>query len=128
MDLPLFDAGLRRARHQASQAALEVAIADYDATVTNAARDAGAAAAALMQADLQRQQRQQQLDSATSLVATARARVTGQLTHVGPQLAASLRELDARDALLRVDLDALVADIQLKQALGGDPTVTETSP
>lgn len=127
-DLPLFDAGLRRARHQAVEAAVEVAIAAYDAAVVNAARDAGASAAALQQAHLQRRQREQQLDAATAMVASARARVTGQLTHVGPQLAASLRELAAQDALLRVDLDALVSDIQLKLALGGDLAVTEETP
>jgi outer membrane protein, multidrug efflux system len=126
-DLPLFDAGLRRARHEASQAALEAAIADYDATVINAARDAGAAAVALQQADLQRRQREQQLESATALTAAARARVAGQLTHVGPQLEAGLRELAAQDALLRIDLDALAADIQLKQALGGDLAAMEPS-
>ncbi|MEO8316653.1 MAG: TolC family protein, partial [Pseudomonadota bacterium] len=124
-DLPLFDAGSRRARHQASQAALDVAIAAYDSTITEAAREAGAAAAALQQADLQHRQREQQLEAATTLVTAAQARVAAQLTHAGPQLAASLRELNARDALLRVDFDALLADIQLKHALGGDPAITE---
>lgn len=128
VDLPLFDAGLRRARHEASQAALDVAVAEYDQTVLNAAREAGVAAASLQQADAQRRQREQQLEAAGALVVVARARVNGQLTHVGPQLQASLRELDARDALLRLDLDALIADIQLKQALGGSPAGTETRP
>jgi multidrug efflux system outer membrane protein len=125
VDLPLFDSGARNARHQASTAALDVAIADYDTTVADAAREAGVAAAMLQQAARQRMQREQQLASASSLVAAARARVTGQITHVGPQLAATLRELDAEDALQRVDLDALLADIQLKQALGGDPATME---
>jgi multidrug efflux system outer membrane protein len=128
VDLPLFDAGLRRARHQASGAALEVAIAAYDAAVVNAAREAGASAAVLQQAQLQRRQREQQLEAARAMVASASARVAGQLTHVGPRLAASLRELAAQDAMLRVDLDALVADIQLKLALGGDLAVTEETP
>ncbi len=53
--------------------------------------------------------------------------MNGQMTHVGPLLAASLAELNARDALLRVDIDALMADVQLRQALGGGPVATETS-
>jgi multidrug efflux system outer membrane protein len=127
LDLPLFDAGLRRARHQASQAELDVAIASYDDAVINAAREAGAAAASLQQAAAQRRQREQQLEAAVALAAAARARVAGQLTHLVPQLEASLREVSARDALLRVALDALLADLQLKQALGGGPVASETS-
>ncbi|MEO6079284.1 MAG: efflux transporter outer membrane subunit [Steroidobacteraceae bacterium] len=126
VDLPLFDAGLRRARHGAAQATLDVAIAAYDEAVVNAAREAGAAAAAIEQATLQREQRTQQLAAAGTLMATARARLSGQLTHIGPLLAASLREIDLKDALLRVDLDALLADIQLKQALGGGPPIAAT--
>ncbi len=57
VDLPLFDAGLRRARHDASMAGLDVAIAAYDDAVVNAAREAGAAAALLQQAADQRAQR-----------------------------------------------------------------------
>jgi multidrug efflux system outer membrane protein len=125
VDLPLFDAGLRQARHGAAQAGLNVAIAAYDEAIVNAAREAGAAAATVGQAAARRVQREQQLDTANAQLAVARARVGGQLTHIGPQLEASLREVNARDALLRVDLDALLADIQLKQALGGGPADTE---
>jgi multidrug efflux system outer membrane protein len=125
VDLPLFDAGLRRARHGAAEASLHVAIAAYDEAVVNAAREAGAAAAAVAQAAAARAQREQQLAVANSMEAVARARVGGQLTHIGPQLAAGLRQISARDALLRVDLDALLADVQLKQALGGGPADTE---
>jgi multidrug efflux system outer membrane protein len=126
IDLPLFDAGLRQARHGAAQARLNVAIAAYDETVVNAAREAGVAAAAIEQAAAQRVQREAQLGTATAQLAVARARVGGQLTHIGPQLEASIQETDARNALLRVDLDALLADIQLKQALGGGPADTES--
>ncbi len=126
VDLPLFDAGLRRARHEAAQASLAVAVAAYNDAVINAAHEAGAAAASLQQAAAVRRQREQQLEAAVALVAAARARVAGQLTHRGPQLEAGLREISARDALLRVDFDALLADIQLKQALGGGPAVMET--
>jgi outer membrane protein, multidrug efflux system len=119
VDLPLFDAGLRRARHGAAEASLALAIAAYDEAVVNAAREAGAAAAAIDQATAQRQAREQLVADAHALLAVARVRVQGQLTHLGPQLEARLAEITEQDALVRVDLAALRADIQLKQALGG---------
>ncbi len=127
IDLPLFDAGLRRARHGAAAAGLNLAIAAYDEAVVNAAREAGAAAAAIDQAAAQRRAREQQLAAASALLAVARARVASELTHLGPQLEARLNEITGQDALVRVDLDTLLADVQLKQALGGGPAQTEPS-
>jgi outer membrane protein, multidrug efflux system len=119
VDLPLFDAGLRHARHGSAQASLALAIAAYDEAVVNAAREAGAAAAAIEQAAAQRRVREQQAADARAMLEVARARVRGQLTHLGPQLEARLEEISEQDAHVRVDLAALRADIQLKQALGG---------
>jgi multidrug efflux system outer membrane protein len=127
IDLPLFDAGLRRARHGAAEASLNIAIAAYDEAVVNAAREAGAAAAAIDQAAAQRRAREQQLSAASALLRVARARVASELTHLGPQLEARLNEITEQEALVRVDLDALLADVQLKQALGGGPAQTEVS-
>jgi multidrug efflux system outer membrane protein len=128
IDLPLFDAGLRRARHGAASASLDLAIASYDDAVVNAAREAGAAAAAMAQVASQRAQREQQLAAASEMLAVARARLASQLTHAGPELVAQLQQIVASDALLRLDLAALRADIQLKQALGGGHAITETQP
>ncbi len=128
VDLPLFDAGLRRARHGAAQAGLDVAIAAYDETVVNAAREAGAAAAAILQTAAQRTLREQQLATASEMVSVATARLNGQLTHIGPELTARLQQISARDALVRLDLAALLADIQLKQALGGGQAITDIKP
>jgi multidrug efflux system outer membrane protein len=128
VDLPLFDAGLRRARHGAAQASLDVAIASYDEAVVNAAREAGAAAAAILQTNSQRTQREQQLATASEMLAVARARLRGELTHIGPELTARLQQISARDALVRLDLAALLADVQLKQALGGGQATTDIKP
>jgi multidrug efflux system outer membrane protein len=128
VDLPLFDAGLRRARHRAAQAGLDLAIAEYDDTVVNAAREAGSAAAQVAQAARQRHEREQQLAAVTALGAAASERLAGQLTHAGPVLAAQLDEVAQRDALVQVDLAALLADVQLKQALAGTPAPRETKP
>ncbi len=128
VDLPLFDAGLRRARHGAAQASLDVAIASYDEAVVNAAREAGAAAAAILQTAAQRAQRELQLATASEMLTVARARFNGQLTHIGPELTARLQQIAAQDALVRLDQAALLADIQLKQALGGGQATTDMKP
>jgi len=127
-DLPLFDAGLRRARHGAATAALDIAIAAYDDAVVNAARQAGAAAAALEQAAQQRTQREQQLAAAHALSGAAQARVHSELTHAGPVLTAQAAELVEQQQLLRVELAAVLADVQLKQALAGSPAPSEEKP
>jgi outer membrane protein, multidrug efflux system len=127
INLPLFDGGQRHAQHRAAQAAVDVAITAYDTAVNNAAREASTAAAVLRTATLQRQQREQQLDAAALLVDAAQARMNSQLTHAGPALSARLRKLAAQDALLQINHSALIADIELKRALGGDAT-TEPAP
>lgn len=119
IDLPLFDAGLRRARHRAAEAGLDIAVAAYNDAVVNAAHEAGLAAAALEQAGAQREQREQQLAAARSLSTAATARLQRELTHSGPALTAQLTELAEQEQLVRVNLAAVLADVQLKQALGG---------
>ncbi len=128
LDLPLFDAGLRRARHSAAQASLDIAIAAYDDAVVNAAREAGAAVATLQQAGQQREQRTQQITAAHALTVSADARQQRELTHAGPGLIARLSELAEQEQLVRLDLAAVLADVQLKQALGGEPAPRETKP
>jgi multidrug efflux system outer membrane protein len=119
VDLPIFDAGLRRARHRVAAAKLDAAVAAYSGAVVNAAREAGLAAAALAQAAQQREQREQQLAVVQKAIVAAAARVSGGLTHVGPELNVRLAELDQQTRLVEVDLAALLADVQLKLALGG---------
>jgi multidrug efflux system outer membrane protein len=127
-DLPLFDAGLRRAQHGATLANLDLAIAAYDDAVVTAARQAGTAAAALAQAGAQRAEREQQLLAARNLAASAEARLQGELAHAGPLLSAQLGELNEQDQLQRIDLAAVLADVQLKQALAGTPAPQEEKP
>jgi len=128
VDLPLFDAGLRRARHDASQANLDIAIAAYDDAVVNAAREAGAAATVLTQTGRQLAEREQQLAATSALRAAADARIRGELTHAGPGISAHLAQLEEQQQLVRVELAAVLADLQLKQALAGNPAPTEDKP
>jgi hypothetical protein len=66
--------------------------------------------------------------AAQSLSSSAAARLRSELTHAGPALLAQLNELSEQEQLLRVNLAAVLADVQLKQALGGDPTQGQEKP
>ncbi len=127
--LPLFDAGLRGARHGAAEAQLADAVARYNETVVGAAREVGAAATALEQSTAQRQQRDRQVAVSHRLAAlrAARASTPASRTCARNSMPA-LALLREQDASLQIDYATLVADIQLQAALGGGLTTTETSP
>jgi len=126
--LPFFDGGLRDARFAAQQAQLREAIADYDATVFAAAREAGNAVAAGLSAAAQQRGRQQQLLELRALVTAAVARTQAGTSDIRPQLALELEQLANRDALTQLQLSALSADIALQRALGGGYLATEDKP
>jgi multidrug efflux system outer membrane protein len=125
LHLPLFDKGLH-ARFGVSQAALQAAVADYNAVVIDAARDAAAQALTLHQVQARQHEHGAALAAAESFRNTARAREQRGVTDARPALAANA-ELDRqRDAEIQLDSAALSAEIALTRALGGgyraDPT------
>jgi multidrug efflux system outer membrane protein len=126
VNLPLFDGGLRDARHGAAAAALTEAVAEYNTAVVDAARELGAAAQRVQGAQAQRAAREQAQHAALTLLDSARARLAGGLTHRGPELDAQLALLSAQDSLLQNDYERMVADVQLNQALGGGYVDQET--
>jgi len=126
LNLPLFDAGLRDARHGAATAALTQAVAEYNTAVVDAARELGSAAQRVQGAQAQRGAREQAQQAASALLGSARARLAGGLTHRGPELDAQIALLSAQDALLQNDYERVVADVQLNQALGGGYIDQET--
>jgi len=128
VDLPLFDAGARRARHDNSLAALDAAVADYESTIVQAAREAGTALATLQQAAARREHGATQLMAAQALAANARLRLERGLVPRGPLLAARLDEKQLQAELIQMDLAAVQADVQLRQALGGDPEPRNPDP
>jgi multidrug efflux system outer membrane protein len=117
--LPIFDAGRLKAGYGARQAALESAVASYQDTLVNAARDVAAQASTRAQIAAQRTQRAVEVDAAARLEDSAAARVRQGLTDPRAQLAAAQSVLEQRDALLQLDSAALSADIALQRALGG---------
>jgi len=126
--LPLFDSGLRDARYGERQARLASAIASYDETVVNAARETGAAAATSVQLAAQRVERQRQLEESSAYAAAAAARVRAGTSDIRPQLSAQIAANTERDALTLLQAAAVSADITLQRALGGGYTSTEESP
>lgn len=126
--LPIFDAGLRGARHGAAEAALMAAVAAYNEKVVGAAREVGAAAIALEQSAQQRQLRARQVQAASALMNSASARQRAGVVDLRPELEARLELLREQDVSVQIDYAALVADIQLQAALGGGFTEPEDSP
>jgi multidrug efflux system outer membrane protein len=126
--LPLFDAGLLKARYGASQAALDQAVASYQDAVLGAARDVATQASTLAQIAAQRTQRAIELDAALQLKASAAARVRQGVTDSRMELTATESWLEQQDALLQLDAAAVSADIGLKRALGGGYERTKTTP
>lgn len=119
LNLPLFDAGLRDARHGAARATLDEAVAAYNDVVIAAARELGTAAQRVNALATQQALRERSRQAADALLDSARARLRGGLTHVGPELAARSQLLAAQESLVQIEHERVIADIQLKMALGG---------
>ena len=126
--LPLFDAGLRDARHAVGQAQVEAAVASYDQTVVAAARDVATAASSSASIAAQHEQRDVQLAESRAYAESAAARVRGGSADIRPELAARLSVNQSLDALLQLDFAALSADVALQRALGGGYLATEPKP
>ncbi|HUX73885.1 MAG TPA: efflux transporter outer membrane subunit [Steroidobacteraceae bacterium] len=119
LHLPIFESGLLRARYGASRAALRGAIADYDRTLVEAAREVAGYAAARSQITAQLRQRRIEVDAARRLEGGAAAEVRQGIADARIELSARLALLDQQDALMRLDAAALSADVGLQRSLGG---------
>lgn len=119
LHLPLFERASLHAAYGVSQAQLEAAAAQYDASVVDAARDVATQALTLQQIDARQQERARQLSAAQALQQTAAARVQRGLGDDRSLLAAKTQVLQQRDAATALDAEAVSADIALTKALGG---------
>lgn len=117
--LPIFDEGRLKARYGASQAAIDSAVASYQETLVDAARDVATQAAARAQLAAQRTQRLIGVDAAQRLRASAAARVRQGVDDSRIELAATESWIEQRDTLLQLESQALSTDIGLQRALGG---------
>lgn len=117
--LPLFDSGLLKAAYGVSRAQLDDAVAQYNATVVDAARDVASRTLTVRSLRAQRLEQTQQLDATRALVRTSAARMRQGITDAGPALQAQLQWLQQRDADAALHAAALSADVALIQSLGG---------
>ncbi len=117
--LPLFDSGLLRAQYAGSQAQLRAAIAAYNDTLVNAAREVNTQALTLDDLATRRQQRQQQLDLTQRLGALAESRAQAGISDERPVLLAQAQLIEQQDAIAALDGAAWQSNVELVRALGG---------
>jgi multidrug efflux system outer membrane protein len=127
LHLPIFDHGRLQARFGASQAALNAAVADYNAAVLEAARDVAVQALTLQQVQARRREHAAQIAAVEDFRKSAQARETRGVTDARPTLAATAEVQRQRDAELQLDVAALSAEIALTKALGGGYHNTDTT-
>ena len=119
LHLPIFDSGSLDAQYHGTLAQLHSAIATYDQTLVDAAREVATQLATRDQIVAQRAQRLLEVDAAEHLRSSAAAQVRQGLTDARIELNAAQVLLEQRDALSQLDAQALSADIGLQRALGG---------
>jgi NodT family efflux transporter outer membrane factor (OMF) lipoprotein len=122
--LPIFDSGRLRAELAGATAAVDVAIADYNATVVGAVRDA---ADAIAQIRANQNEAQAQGEVVRGFAETNRLnaiRISAGLDSRLTGIDTDIRLLDAQLAQANLAVDALAARARLAQALGGgfDPS------
>lgn len=134
LHLPIFEGGTLEASYGLSRAQLEGAVAQYDSTVLDAAREVATQALGAEQLAAQRTQQQAELDADAQLLANAQARLRQGVRDARESLAAQLALLQQRDAMAQLHAQALATDLALIKALGGgyrdepQPASSPTSP
>lgn len=119
VQLPLFDSGLLKAQYGAQAAQLDAAVATYNQTVIDAARDVMTSVVKLNQLRAEQAQQQQQLTSLDRLFKSSSQRQQRGLTDARPVLNAQLAVLQQQAQTLLLDAAYRQADLKLQLALGG---------
>jgi multidrug efflux system outer membrane protein len=127
LHLPIFDGGLIRARYGISKAQLEAAVASYNTTLLDAARDLSTQALTAQQINALRQERNTQLAAAKAQFDSALAREHQGLTDLRMPLQIDVTYQQQRDAMLVLNTQAISADIAMTKALGGGYAMPDQS-
>lgn len=117
--LPLFEGGQLRAGLEGATAAVDLATAEYNRTVVGAVRDAADALARISSVDAQRVRNRQVVAGYAETGRLNGIRVSSGLDSRLDLIDNDIRLLDARLSDANLAADALVARVQLIQALGG---------
>lgn len=119
LHLPLFQRAQLKAAYGVSQAQLQAAAAQYDASVVDAAHDVATQALNLTQTQARRKERAAQIAAAEQLRTLAVARARQGLADERSVLSAQSDILQQRDAAAALDAQAVSAQVELIKALGG---------
>jgi multidrug efflux system outer membrane protein len=117
--LPIFEGGRLKAGYGSSRAQLNAAIADYNVTVTDAARDVATQAVTAEQIAARRTKQDAQVKANEALVAAAQARAAHGTKDARESLNAQAQLLQQRDQSISLQAQALSTDLALIKALGG---------
>lgn len=117
--LPIFEGGRLKANYGASGAQLDAAIAQYNVTITAAARDVATQAVTAQQIAARRTKQATEVRANQALVATAHARAAHGTQDARQGLAAEAQLLQQRDQAVSLQAQALSTDLALIKALGG---------
>ena len=138
LHLPIFEGGRLKAGYGATRAELDTAIAQYNVTVTNAARDVATQALTAQQVSARRTKQDTEIQAAQRLVGTANARAGRGVRDARESLMTDAQLLQQQDQALSLHAQAVSTDLALIKALGGGyhlpasadaaPTAQTTSP
>ncbi|GLQ48585.1 efflux transporter outer membrane subunit [Dyella flava] len=117
--LPIFEGGRLKANYGASRAQLDAAVAQYNVTVTDAARDVATQAVTAQQIDARRVKQDIEVKANQALLASAEARQAHGTKDARESLTAEAQLLQQRDAAVSLHAQALSTDLALIKALGG---------
>jgi len=117
--LPLFDGGRRQAAFDRGEAALDLAIAQYNQTVLDAAQDVNRQTVLLGALAKERQEHAAALAAAAAAYDQAQARARRGVDDPRQTLGALGQLIAQRDAAVSLDAQALATQVSLVHALGG---------
>ncbi|MGC1547684.1 MAG: efflux transporter outer membrane subunit [Rhodanobacter sp.] len=119
LNLPIFEGGRLKAGYGYSRAQLDQAVAQYNTTVFDAARDVATQALGAAQIATRRKEQATQVDAGEHLVATAQARAHQGVRDAREGLTATAQLLQQQDQSISLHAQALTTDLALIKALGG---------
>ncbi|HUH31429.1 MAG TPA: efflux transporter outer membrane subunit [Rhodanobacter sp.] len=128
LHLPIFSGGRLQANYGIARAQLDGAVAQYNTTVVNAAREVATQALSAQQTAARTRQQDVQLQAGARLLANAQARQRQGVRDAREALGAQAQLLQQRDAALQLQAQAVATDLNLIKALGGGYQLPATTP
>jgi NodT family efflux transporter outer membrane factor (OMF) lipoprotein len=117
--LPIFDGGRLRGAYRGARAQYDLAVADYNQTLTQALQDVADSAASAQSVQRQLAQRREALASSETAYQVARLRYEGGLSTYVNVLTAEDALIAQRRAVADLEARAFTLDVALVRALGG---------